>query len=1138
MSSLPASCVTLAILLGGFVAGAVAGPPTPGQLEFFEKEIRPLLVDHCYPCHSSQAASPFAGLRLDSRQAALEGGQSGPAVVSGKPEESLLIQRIQGKPVLMPPGGALTQGRIDALTRWVEMGVPWTPDGAIELASASDFDLDERKRSHWAWQPVRSSSPPTVRNQQWPRGAIDTFLLARLEENGLEPAPPVDRNTLIRRLSFDLRGLPPLPGEIQAFVADSSPGAYERLVGSLLDSPHFGERWARHWMDLVRYSESHGSEGDPDTPFAWRYRDYLIRAFNQDVPYDQLIREHLAGDLLANPRIDEALGINESLLATAHFRLVEHGYQPVDPWEDRIKWTDNQIDVVSKAFQGLTVTCARCHDHKFDAISQRDYYALFGTFYGARPTQRAIDIPERLNTNREQLLELKQQIRAGIAEAWLQEARSLADQFPEAKPAGGRENEAPCAPENTPDKPGESDSEKVLEKGAQTEEAGSTSSPVELSATEALSAALQKARCEPDSPLHAWIELGDKRGSRFRKGWRKLIEESQSASRERETFNSANFSTDWDLTGPDYEDWIGHGVGASSGASKPGEFSLSSEGQRVLEGIYPAGVYTHLLSTKHSAVIQSPRFRIDTDNVSLRVLGGGLSSAQLIVENYAVPRGGIYHMRYSPKTDRMTWFRWDTAYWKGFTGYIELATRGDVTNPKSAKTEAETDPARSAMGASHIVFHNLKELPHETSTPLLHLLQDSNPGSAGELAQLISDKLLEAIESWRDGTLSENQAEYLDYFVRSDLLARSRVRLQSIHPLLAEYRALESEVPVPRRAPGVIEESAPDHPLLRRGNHKDPKDPVPRRYLTVLGGRPYLDPRSVRLRLAEEITSPDNPLTARVIVNRTWRYLFGYGLVRTTDNFGKLGEKPTHPELLDHLADRFVKSGYSIKAMVRLLATSKAYRMSSQASLEAQRLDPSNKLHQHANLRRLDAEEIRDSLLRISGRLEASPYGPSIPVYHIIGKSKSKGLRGAVGPLDGAGRRSIYQEIRRNFHNPFLEAFDLPKPASTRGQRDITNVPSQSLTLLNSPFVIGQSAEWGKHLAAGESNSVESRIEHMFFKALGRRPSKSERERTAGYLSSLIQEYETPEYQILADARLWQDLAHAIFNLKQFIYIQ
>ena len=293
----------------------------------------------------------------------------------------------------------------------------------------------------------------------------------------------------------------------------------------------------------------------------------------------------------------------------------------------------------------------------------------------------------------------------------------------------------------------------------------------------------------------------------------------------------------------------------------------------------------------------------------------------------------------------------------------------------------------------------------------------------------------------------------------------------------------------------------------------------------------------MRLGLAQDLASSDNPLTARVMVNRIWRYLFGYGIVRTTDNFGKLGDPPTHPELLDHLAARFVEEGYSIKSMVRRLATSRTYRMSSGASADSLRKDPANRLHQHANLRRLDAGEIRDAMLRVSGSLDPKPYGPSIPVYHEIGKLKSKGLVPS-GPLDGAGRRSIYQEIRRNAYNPFLEAFGLPKPASTLGQRDQTNVPAQSLTLLNSPFAWHQAEAWGRHLAAGEGNTATSRIRHMFLKALGREPSPLEAARAEEYLSTLIAERKTREHLILTDRRIWTDLAHALFNLKNFIYVQ
>ena len=327
----------------------------------------------------------------------------------------------------MPPTGRLSDRQIKDLATWIGSGAPWPEEGAPGLPDPSEaFDLERRRSEHWAWQPVRSVEPPQVTDRDWPQSPVDRFILAKLEEKGLEPAPGADRYTLLRRLSYALTGLPPTPASIAAFLADDSPEAVETAVENLLASPRFGERWARHWMDLVRYTESHGSEGDPDLPEAWRYRDYLIRALNADVPYDQLVREHLAGDLLPEPRLNYADGLNESLLGTAHYRMIEHGFQPVDPWEDRVKWTDNQIDVFSKAFQGLTVSCARCHDHKFDAISQRDYYALFGVFASARPVQRAVDTPDLLHKHADALRKFKGRIREVLASVWLDAADSLA----------------------------------------------------------------------------------------------------------------------------------------------------------------------------------------------------------------------------------------------------------------------------------------------------------------------------------------------------------------------------------------------------------------------------------------------------------------------------------------------------------------------------------------------------------------------------------------------------------------------------------------------------------------------------------------------------------------------------------------
>ena len=1138
----PSASLSAVIALFVCLSAALASPTDPASLEFFEKEIRPLLASRCYECHSAQTATPFAGLRLDRREDLIKGGVSGPAVVPGKPEESPLIQRIQGRPALMPPTGALSDSQIQSLIEWVKMGAPWTDSAAAAAGPGEAFQLEARKRSHWAWQPVRSVPPPAVNDTGWPLQPMDQFILAGLEREGLEPAAAADRHTLIRRLSYDLRGLPPLPGEVQAFVADSSPRAYENLVDELLDSPHFGEQWARHWMDLIRYAESHGSQGDPKAAFAWRYRDYLIRALNADVPYDQLIREHLAGDLLPSPRMNPALGINESLLATAHFRMVEHGFQPVDPLGDRIKWTDNQVDVVSKAFQGLTISCARCHDHKFDAISQEDYYALYGVLYGARPTQRAIDDPERLDWGRSQLSELKEEIRWRLAEVWIEEASALDSLLLETPlEALDSSGDSPCKPETSSDTAADPAAPEA--EATPVETGGDKAGETEASASEqALIRALEDARCEPGSPLAAWVRLAGREGEEFRQEWAALREEWETRVRTDRAFNRKHFRVRWDLSGPDYGEWIGHGSGLPPKPSPPGEFAVAAGGERILNGIYPGGVYTHLLSDKHNGVIQSPRFTIDTNFISLSVLGSDIGFAQLIVENYAVPRGGIYHMRHVPVTDGLEWVQWDVSYWKGFSAYIELATRDDVTyiryDTKKIKPKPETlTEGRSAIGTSRILFHETKETPRETRPPILYLLRGLPPRSAGDLAERFGRRLVEAVEAWRDGGASELQAAYLDAFVRADLLPRSLDRLSSLGPLLTQYREVESQVPVPRRAPSIVDEAAPDHPFLVRGDQDAHGRPVPRRYLTALGSLAYPDPARVRLDLARDLTSADNPLTSRVMVNRIWRYLFGQGLVRTTDNFGKLGEPPTHPDLLDHLATRFAEEGYSIKNMVRRLVMSQTYRMSSQASPEALRADPANRLHQHANLRRLEAEEIRDAMLRVSGSLDPELYGPSIPIHHDIDEDKSTGL-GSPGPLDGAGRRSIYQAIRRNVHNSFLAAFGLPKPASTRGRRDQTNDPAQSLTLLNSPFAWHQAEAWGKNLAAGEGYTVSSRIRHMIFKALGREPSTQEAARAEAYLSKVINQRKTREHLVLTDREVWTDLAHVIFNLKGFIYLQ
>jgi hypothetical protein len=835
-------------------------------------------------------------------------------------------------------------------------------------------------------------------------------------------------------------------------------------------------------MDLVRYAESHGSQGDFDLPYAWRYRDYLIRALNQDVPYDQLIREHLAGDLLANPRRNAEEQINESMLGTAHLRMVEYGYVPVDALDDQFKVVDNQIDVISKAFQGLTVSCARCHDHKFDPITQKDFYALYGVLASSRHGQVVIDTPEHLNRHRDELTGLRTSLRGELARLWRAAKPDLSAELPPPPPP-------PAAPGKPPAEPS-----------------------------------------KPDyGPLQLWRELKNTAaGEPFRAAWQQAVEKVQTELAARREFNTnGRFRQIWNLAQPtDYAAWFRSGNGLPAQPAAAGEFAIVAEGDRIVNGIYPAGVYSHLLSAKHSGVLQSPRFRIDTDSISIRALGGNLAWARVVVENYALGNGGIFPA-VTLGDDTMRWLRFDTKYRRGAHAYIEFAVYEDRARLAG---NGPTD-GRSHFGAAEVVFHDGAAPPKEETSAVSLLLEGPAPESAAQLSERYSAALRRCLDAWEAGRLTPAETAFLDFFVRHGLLP-NRVKQvpAATEALVSRYRALEAEVPVPRRVPGALAGTAFDQPLFVRGNHMQPGPPVPRRYLEVLGSPDCNSPRSGRLELAEAIASPANPLTARVMVNRIWHHLFGRGIVRTVDNFGRNGEKPTHPELLDYLAARFVEERWSIKAMIRLLVTSSVYQLSAQPSAAAAQTDSGNILLQHARWRRLTAESLRDSILAVTGDLDAKLYGPGIDVYY-TGKTEGGGK---VGPLDGARRRSVYQRIKRNAQNPLLEVFDAPKPTSTRGQRDSTNVPAQSLALLNDPFVIEQAERWADRVMADGGTSVRDRVERMFLRALGRPATAAEVRASLSYLAAPGRADAEP----LAQRDLWRDFAHSLFNLKEFLYLR
>lgn len=747
-----------------------ADPPTKErftqeQLSFYEKNIRPVLASKCYNCHSARAAKLQAGLLLDTRSGILKGGDSGASVVPGKPDDSLLIRAIRytDQDTQMPPakaGGKLSDDVIANFEKWVRMGAP----GPNTVAAKTSADLNKKRAEQfWAFQLPKKSKPPTVNDSAWPRNDIDRFVLAALEEQRLHPVADAEPRALLRRVYFDLIGMPPTIDELNDFLAECDKGPQERqaaftaVVDRLLQSPQFGERWGRHWLDVARYAESTGKESNNLFPTAWRYRDYVIKSFNDNKPYDQFIREQIAGDLLSTR---DAAQHNERITATGFLALGTKNIVEKDRLVFRMDVIDEQIDTVSRAVLGLTVACARCHDHKYDPITMRDYYALAGIF---RSTETLYGTSGRKNkgTNASSLL-------------------PLADE------------------------------------------------------------------------------------------------------------------------------------------SKP----------------------------------------------------------------------------------------------------LPAVTKADSSKP--AVAESKPNGKRKKKGKKNAA----KDVASDAGT---------------------TDDVAHAVMGVRDGKVV-------------------------------------------------------DCPVYLKGDTDDPGDKVPRGLVAVMTkAKTPLMPSvaSGRYELAQWLTAKDNPLTARVMVNRVWQHLFGEGLVRTADNFGATGELPTHPELLDDLAVRFMESGWSVKKLVREIVLSRSYSLSTSFEAANADVDPSNHLLWRANPRRLDAEAIRDAMLTASGLIDLNP--PSGSAVAAVGNGLAS--KYSTKFVDGESRnRSVYLPVVRDFVPSCLEVFDFAEPSFVVANRGVTNVPSQALYLMNNPFVIEQSKALARRVAAVSNLSDVERISLAYQHALGRLPTEAERTRIDAYL--------------------------------------
>ncbi len=830
----------------------------PAGVEFFEKNIRPVLAQKCYGCHSAESGKQKGGLLLDTREGIRMGGDSGHAIVPGDVKESLLLDAIRydDKETQMPPqkeGGKLPDAVIANFEQWIRMGAPDPREGsgAAKMTPIAKKDWDLKKaKEYWAFQEPKSATAPEVKDKAWPRSNVDKFILGALEAKGLKPVADADKSTLIRRVYFDLIGLPPRPDEVDAFLADQSAGAFENVVERLLASKQFGERWGRHWLDVARYAESTGKERNFTYPSAWRYRDYVIAAFNADTPYDQFIREQVAGDLLPYTNNDER---NRQLIATGFLAMGPKGLNEKNRVQFTMDVVDEQIDVTSRAVLGITVACARCHDHKFDPIPQKEYYSLAGIF------------------------------RSSVT----------------------------------------------------------------------------------------------------------------------------HFGT------------------------------------------------------------------------------GGANAKQN----------------------------------KNGTSLLPLAVSTPPANEEATPTPTPAAPVAST--------------PTPTAESRLQQLAVSKPALAARLAKMTPEQKAIALERFLQ--------KFGDSPGSAPAKGKAAFAANKKNKNGKGYDTPVAAVPGQELCMGVTEGSPTNTRVLIRGEIDQPADLVPRGFVTVMtnGAAPAIAPAaSGRKELADWLTTPTNPLIARVAVNRVWQHLFGQGIVPTADNFGATGEKPTNPALLDTLAVQFMKDGWSTKKLVRSLVLSRAYQLSTAHDSAANEIDPDNHLVWRASQRRLAAEAIRDAMLASSGQLDAAPANGSL-VSTVGDGYIGRGIKPDVFTDYESNKRSVYLPVVRDFVPDMLEVFDFAEPSLVVASRDVTNVPSQALFMMNNDFVRAQSMAMAKRILASPLD-YPARVSLAYQLALSRKPTDAERKRADRYLlneaRALIPLKGGNKDE--ASALSWSTFCQALFACAEFRYIR
>ena len=947
------------------------------QVQFFESEVLPILKRTCFKCHGGRPELE-GGFRITSRAGILKGGESGPAVDLKQFDKSEFLAAIRYESFEMPPNAKLPDENIAVLTKWVKLGLPWSNVDDYGVPEAPHAAGDDEEGEYWAYQPIKRPELPAVQHQDWARNDIDRFVLAKVEARGLTPTQPADKVALIRRAYYDLTGLPPTAEEVDSFVADDSPKAFEAVIDRLLDSPQYGEKWGRHWLDLVRYAETHGYERDNPKPEAWRYRDYVINSFNADKPYDQFVIEQLAGDEL--PEVTQ-----ETLTATGYYRLGIWDDEPVDRLLAQYDGLDDIVKTTAEGVLGISMGCVRCHEHKGDPIEHKEYYGFLAWFHD-------------------------------IAYSSGRDLRYWAN-----------------------DDDRKAHEQQLLDKQKHEDDLVATIQSLETEFARKLKSELN-------------IEV-DSAGTGSETGTILLADSREQRQEWEYTFEKP--SNDWKETDYSTTSWMkgpgGFGRQGTPGAvigtewSTPGIwlrrwFKLDKVPERIALDLH----HDEDVEVYFNGILaySAPNYLVDYQRVPVnRRARNALKAGNNVIAIYCRQTGGGQ--------------------------YIDA---GVVIPPERADLEtALKEHGRNILGA-------------------------------GPMQKLI--ELRKDLEASRKRQLPPAGAP---------IMSVSESGRRPVHVLLRGNPHSPGDEVGPI-VPAALHTKAPSVP-------DTPAD-------TQTSGK--------RLAIAKWMFADDNPLTARVIANRLWQHHFGRGIVPTPNDFGKLGERPTHPQLLDWLASEVVAGGWKLKRMHKLIMLSSAYHMSSRPTTDGIARDPSNETFWRFNMRRLSSEELRDSVLAVTGELNLKQGGPSIYVpiaADVLAGQSRPGAGWGNSPPEEANRRSVYIHIKRSLLVPILEMHDQADTDSSCPVRYVTTVPTQSLGMLNGEFTNEKAGKLAEQLRRTAGDDPAAQIRQAIRLTTGRKPTTAEVQSDLDLLASLKKDEGLNDEQALTMYCL------LTLNTNEFVYL-